>query len=57
MYSTIISGAFMGIHAFLVSVEVDISPGLPTFQMVGSLSCEVRESKERVWAALKNANG
>ncbi len=55
MYSTIISGAFMGIHAFLVSVEVDISPGLPTFQMVGSLSCEVRESKERVWAALKNA--
>ncbi len=55
MYSAVISGAFMGVHAFLVSVEVDISSGLPTFQMVGSLSCEVRESKERVWAALKNA--
>lgn len=54
MYSTVISGAFAGVHAYLVSVEVDISSGLPAFQMVGSLSCEVRESRERVWAALKN---
>lgn len=54
MYSTVVSGAFEGIHAYLVAVEADISTGLPAFQMVGSLSCEVRESKERVWAALKN---
>ena len=54
MYSKIISGAFLGVSAFLVSVEVDVSEGLPSFSMVGSLSCEVREAKERVWAALKN---
>ncbi len=55
MYSTVISGTLLGVQACLVSVEADISPGLPAFQMVGSLSCEVRESRERVWAALKNA--
>lgn len=54
MYSTILSGAFWGIHAYLVTVEVDIAPGLPGFCMVGSLSGEVRESKERVQVALKN---
>lgn len=55
MYSTITSGALLGVHAYLVSVEVDIAPGLPGFSMVGSLSGEVRESKERVQVALKNA--
>lgn len=55
MYSTITSGALLGVHAYLVGVEVDIAPGLPGFSMVGSLSGEVRESKERVQVALKNA--
>lgn len=55
MYSTIISGALQGIHAYTVCVEVDIASGLPGFSMVGSLSGEVRESKERVQVALKNA--
>lgn len=55
MYSEIKSGAILGIQAYMVSVEVDIAPGLPTFNMVGSLSGEVRESKERVCVALKNA--
>lgn len=55
MYSTITSGALLGVHAYLVSVEVDIAAGLPGFSMVGSLSGEVRESKERVQVALKNA--
>ncbi len=55
MYSTITSGALLGVHAYLVSVEVDIATGLPGFSMVGSLSGEVRESKERVQVALKNA--
>ena len=48
MYSTIYSGALHGISAYLVSVEVDIANGLPAFLMVGSLSTEVRESRERV---------
>ena len=55
MYSTICSGALCGVSAYLVSVEVDIDRGLPAFCMVGSLGNEVRESKERVTVALKNA--
>lgn len=55
MFSTIYAGALHGVTAYLVSVEVDISRGLPAFSMVGSLSCEVRESRERVCVALKNA--
>ncbi len=54
MFSTIFSGALLGVRAYLVSVEVDISRGLPAFYMVGSLSMEVRESRERVTVALKN---
>ncbi len=54
MYSTILSGALLGVSAYLVSVEVDIAQGLPGFSMVGSLGGEVRESRERVTVALKN---
>jgi len=43
-----------GIDAVLVSVETDISNGMPSFDMVGYLSSEVRESRERVRSALKN---
>ncbi|MCM1568769.1 MAG: YifB family Mg chelatase-like AAA ATPase [Roseburia sp.] len=55
MYSTILSGALLGVNACPVQVEVDVAAGLPTFSMVGSLGGEVREARERVWAALKNA--
>jgi magnesium chelatase family protein len=55
LYSTILSGALMGIHASMVQVEVDATSGLPSMSMVGSLGSEVRESRERVMAALKNA--
>lgn len=55
MYSTITSGAVYGINSYLVSVEVDISNGLPVIEMVGLLSAEVREAKERVRVALHNS--
>ena len=48
MFSTIDSGAVCGLQAYLVRVEVDLAGGLPSFQMVGSLGSEVRESRERV---------
>ena len=54
MYSTIISGALIGVSAYLVAVEVDIAQGLPGFSMVGLLSSEVKESRERVSVALRN---
>ena len=55
MYRAVLSGALLGVEAGQVWVEVDVSNGLPTVNMVGSLGQEVRESRERVWAALKNA--
>ena len=42
-----------GMEAILVQVEADVSPGLPTFEMVGFLSSEVKEAKERVRTALR----
>lgn len=54
MYSTVMTSMLDGIHAVPVRVEVDISTGLPAFDMVGYLSSEVREAKERVRTALHN---
>ena len=56
MYSSILTGSLFGVEANLIHVEVDISTGLPGFSMVGSLSNEVREARERVQVALKNAD-
>lgn len=55
MFSTIMSGALLGVEAYLIGVEVDIAQGLPSFCMVGLLGGEVKESRERVCVALKNA--
>lgn len=55
MYSTVISGGLRGIYSYLVQVEVDTAQGLPGFEMVGYLGSEVKEAKERVRVALKNA--
>lgn len=48
------SGSVIGIKAFPIEVEVDISPGLPGFNIVGLPEGAVRESRERVRAAIKN---
>jgi len=48
------SAALLGIEAYLVDVEVDISTGIPGYITVGLPDAAVRESKERVRAALKN---
>jgi len=55
MFSSVLTGGLNGMEAYLLCAEVDISSGLPGFSMVGSLSNEVREAKERVQVALKNA--
>jgi len=55
MYSTVISGGIRGIYSYLAQVEVDLAQGLPGFEMVGYLGGEVKEAKERVRVALKNA--
>ncbi len=54
MFAKITSGAILGIHSYLVQVEVNASGGLPCFAMVGYLAGEVREAGERVRVALRN---
>ena len=54
MISKVMSSAVFGLDAFLVDVEVDLSQGLPNFSIVGLPDAAVKESKDRVRAALKN---
>lgn len=55
MYSVITTGIIQGIRSVTVYVEADISDGMPMFEMVGFLSAEVKEAKERVRTALRNS--
>jgi magnesium chelatase family protein len=55
MLSNIKSAALLGIDAYPVDVEVDTSPGLPTFQTVGLPDAAVKESKDRVKSAITNS--
>lgn len=55
MLAKVISGAISGVDGLLVEVEVDIAYGLPTFSTVGLPEGAVRESKDRVKAAIKNS--
>lgn len=56
MYSKVLSGALHGVEGRLITVEADVSEGLPVFNMVGFLASEVREASDRVRTALKNSN-
>lgn len=55
MVSTVTTAAICGIEARRVSVEADISSGLPCFVMVGFLGSEVKEAQDRVRTALVNS--
>ena len=50
----VFTSTVVGIEGLLVEVEVDVSNGLPTFAIVGLANEEVKESRDRVRAALKN---
>jgi len=54
MLFKIASASLAGIEAYIVDVEVDISLGIPNYITVGLPDAAVRESKERVRAAIKN---
>ena len=56
MYSTIITGGLHGLDCYLARVEVDCSRGLPGIEMVGLLGSEVKEARERIRVALRNAD-
>jgi magnesium chelatase family protein len=55
MLARVHCGALMGVDAVLVEVEVDMSIGLPYFNVVGLPEGAAKESKVRVVSALKNA--
>jgi magnesium chelatase family protein len=55
MLAHLTSLAVLGVDAYPVEVEVDLAPGLPAFATVGLPNEAVRESKERVRAALANS--
>ena len=54
MLAKVLSAAVLGIDAYEVEVEVDLSPGLPAFTTVGLPDAAVKESRDRVAAAVKN---
>lgn len=54
MYSSILSAVVQGLEVTMVEVEMDVSNGLPSMQIVGSASTEVKEAGERVRTAIKN---
>lgn len=54
MAITIYSGQVIGLDAQPISVEVDITPGLHVFTIVGLADKEIQESRERISAAIKN---
>ncbi|MFH1199048.1 MAG: YifB family Mg chelatase-like AAA ATPase [Candidatus Omnitrophota bacterium] len=55
MLAKILSFGLMGIEAYPIEIEVDISSGLPTVTLVGLADTAIRESKERVKSAIKNS--
>ena len=55
MLAAVRSAAVLGIDAYDVTVEVDVAQGLPQFTIVGLAAGAVKESRERVAAALSNS--
>ena len=54
MYSQITTATVCGLKSVCVQVEADVCDGMPVFEMVGFLSSEVKEARERVRTALHN---
>ena len=55
MLAKVKSYALSGLSGFLVDVEVDVTKGMPSFDIVGLPDTAVKESKERVRSAIKNS--
>lgn len=55
MLSIIKSMSLVGLDGYLISVQVDVSGGLPAWEIVGLPDTSIRESKERVKTAIKNS--
>lgn len=56
MLANVKSMSLNGLDGFLIQVEVDVSGGLPAWEIVGLADTAVKESKERIRIAIKNSN-
>lgn len=56
MLSIVQSMGLHGLDGFLINVEVDVSAGMPSFDVVGLPDASVKEAKERVRTAIRNSN-
>ncbi len=55
MLAKVLSSALLGIDAYIVEVEIDVSPQIPAFTTVGLPEGAVKEARERVAASIKNS--
>ncbi|MGN0315385.1 MAG: YifB family Mg chelatase-like AAA ATPase [Fusicatenibacter sp.] len=54
MFCKVMSAAILGLEIIPIWVEADVSDGMPSFNMVGYVSVQVREAQDRVRTALRN---
>ncbi|MCI6859281.1 MAG: YifB family Mg chelatase-like AAA ATPase [Eubacterium sp.] len=54
MVAEVASGMVQGVQGEIIKIQADVGNGLPVFHMIGSLSNEVKEARERVRTALRN---
>ena len=54
MFSRIDSIGLFGLDSYMIEIEADVSNGLPSFDIVGLPDAAVKESRDRVRAAIKN---
>ena len=55
MTANVFTGSVIGIEGYKISVEVDITPTVPSFTIVGLPDAAVSEAKERIRSAIKNS--
>ena len=55
MLSMVKSIALHGLQGYLVNIQVDVSSGMPSFEIVGLPDISIKESKERVKTAIRNS--
>ena len=55
MLSKVFSFGLMGLEAYPIEIEVDITPGLPSMSIVGLPDNAIKESRDRVKSAIKNS--
>src|SRR3989339_418591 len=55
MFSKLKSSAVLGVDAYTVEIEIDSGHGLPSYALVGLPDAAVKESRERIFSAIKNS--